>query len=512
MTRRRAFVNGFFAMGVSLVTIYTVGGFFMVAFPPARVASMLITITPGDLATWMIESLGHGAITGLAIGVTLATAAVGGLCSNHVNRATTDGSKAKRALALSGVFVLIALALATLAPEGASVLAALLYISSALIFARMVAGVRLGSAFEPIVSGQETPLDAVQRSRRRFVVRALAAIGGVVFGGAAMLRFMGSKTPVDVELVDADIAFVPPAEDASFPVVAGLSAEITPIANFYNVDIHPFSKPRVDHDTWLLKIHGMVERPFELSYRELQSQFEVVEMAHTLTCISNEIGGDLISTAIWRGVRLKDVLERAALKPGVVDLVFTGAEGYTDSIPLAKAIEKTTLVVFGMNGEALPREHGFPARIIVVGIYGMKNVKWLTDIEAVNRNYQGYWMVRGWSDVAHVKTGSRIDVPFDNALVTSSSKLAGIAWAGDRRILSVEISEDQGLSWRPAVLKRELSPVAWRLWAADIQPGGGIHNVLVRATGGDMEVQTKVRTRPHPNGASGLHSVSFKVE
>ncbi|MEO7804633.1 MAG: molybdopterin-dependent oxidoreductase [Actinomycetota bacterium] len=512
MTRRSAFWTGALAMGFSLVIIYTIGGFFMVAFPPARIASMFITLTPGDLATLMIEAFGHWAIAGLAVAVTIATIAVGGFGGIYINKAMTDGSKVKRALGFSAAFVLVALALATVSPEGASITAALLYVVPALMFARMTSGVRLSLAFEPKIQGDQTPLDAIQRSRRRFLVRSVAAIGGLVIGGAAMLRFMGSKTPVDVDLVDADVAFIPPPEDANFPVVPGHSPEITPIADFYNVDINPFNKPRVDHESWLLKIHGLFDEPYELSYGQLQSQFEVVEMAHTLTCISNEVGGDLISTAIWRGVRLKDVLARGGLKQGIVDIVFKGAEGYTDSIPLAKALEETTLVVFGMNGEPLPREHGFPARIIVPGIYGMKNVKWLVEIEAVDNNYQGYWMVRGWSDVARVKTGSRIDVPFDNAVVPTSTRLAGVAWAGDRGILRVEISEDDGESWRPALLKRELSPVAWRLWSADLKQPSGVQDVLVRATDGDSDVQTRTRTRPHPDGASGWHTISFKVE
>jgi len=214
-------------------------------------------------------------------------------------------------------------------------------------------------------------------------------------------------------------------------------------------------------------------------------------------------------------VRLRDVLERVGLAPGVVDVVFRSAEGYSDSIPVAKALEDTTLVVFGMNGRALPIEHGFPARIIVPGIYGMKNVKWLMGIEAVDRDYQGYWMVRGWSDEARVKTQSRVDVPAGGVVSSRGegpAKVGGVAWAGDRGIQRVEVSEDEGLTWRLAVLKRELSPVAWRLWAADLAPGGGGRQLLVRAVDGRGEIQAAKRTRPHPDGASGYHRVRLEVE
>src|SRR5207237_6621435 len=212
----------------------------------------------------------------------------------------------------------------------------------------------------------------------------------------------------------------------------------------------------------------------------------------------NEVGGNLISTAVWRGVRLKDVLARAGLKPGVAELVFKSTEGYSDSIPLAKAGEDTTLVVFGMNGVALPQEHGFPARIIVPGIYGMKNVKWLTSVTAIDHHYRGYWEIRGWDDVARVKTESRIDVPASADSVHLPAKLAGVAWAGDRGIAKVEVSDDGGTTWRPAVLKRELSPVAWRLWAADISPGTGPSRVLDRATDGTAQVQTAAPHEPQP--------------
>jgi hypothetical protein len=178
---------------------------------------------------------------------------------------------------------------------------------------------------------------------------------------------------------------------------------------------------------------------------------------------------------------------------------------------MAKAMEDTTLVVFGMNGEPLPTEHGFPARIIVPGIYGMKNVKWLTNITAVDHHYRGYWEVRGWDDVARVKTESRIDVPASAGSVHLPARLAGVAWAGDRGIAKVEVSDDGGTTWRPAVLKRELSPVAWRLWATDISPGTGPRRVLVRATDGTGAVQTSAPADPHPSGASGYDFVTFQV-
>lgn len=505
-------IAGALSMGVALAVAYGAGAFLRsVPYPPARLAALVVRLTPGDLATAAIERLGHWALRSLSILVHAGVLAFGAYLAGVVNAAVSPQATARRALGCAGGLFAAATLLALTAPEGVSIGAPLVYAACAWAFARMAGGAPLRVAFEPHVRAGEAPLDALQRSRRRFIVRSAAAVGGFLLGGAATLRFFAGKIPVDVEIVPADLGFVPPPDDAAFPRLSGLTSEITRNRDFYVVDIN-LVKPTVDHNGWTLKVHGRVRSPFTLTYRRLQTSFEVVEMAHTLTCISNEVGGDLISTAVWRGVRLRDVLGRAGLLDGVVDIVFRAVEGYSDSIPLEKALEETTLVVFGMNGVALPREHGFPARIIVPGIYGMKNVKWLTEIEAVDHDYRGYWEVRGWSDVARVKTQSRIDVPKGGRAATLPERIGGVAWAGDRGIARVEVSEDGGATWREALLRRELSPVAWRLWAADLSPGRGRRRVMVRATDSSGEVQSSRVTRPHPDGASGRHSVVLEIE
>jgi DMSO/TMAO reductase YedYZ molybdopterin-dependent catalytic subunit len=508
---RRVFVQGAVAMIATLVVVFVVGAIIRtVAFPPAVLTAFIVHLTPGGFATAMIERLGHGALKALGVGVAVGVVAAGGVVAVFVWRNATAIVRARRALGAAAGMALAASLLSLAAPEK-DWYAVVVYAGVALLFARWVASpVRLSAAFDLEVKPGETPLDTMQRSRRRFIVRSLAALGGVAAGGATVLRiFPSGMAMASVSIASADKPFRMPPDDPTFPKLAGLTPEITRNGDFYNVDIN-FIKPSVDHRSWKLKVHGLVDSPYELGYRDLQNRFEVVEMAHTLSCISNEVGGDLVSTAVWRGVRLKDVLGKAGLKDGVVDVVFRSAEGYSDSIPLAKALEDTTLVVFGMNGVALPRAHGFPARIIVTGIYGMKNVKWLTEIETVNNDYQGYWEVRGWSDIARMKTSSRIDVPTDGAQVSLPAQLGGIAWAGDRGILRVEISDD-GATWHPAVLKRELSPVAWRLWAADVPRGSGERKVLVRATDETGETQTRMETRPHPDGASGWDYAEFTI-
>lgn len=502
-------------MAASLGVIYAVSWLIpKVVFPPVAFADILRDATPGDIATGFIEGLKHTAKNLLALAVNLMSVGAGGFAGMLVLREQSPVKRSRLALWAAAALISLASLLAVSSPQGFSFIGLFTYIAAGYVFARMTSNLPLSTAFEPAITGDETPLDAIQRSRRRFIVRVAAAVGGLVVGGTLMLKLMMNKTHVAVAIAKPIDKFIPPADDPDFPEVAGLSPEVTPTDSFYNVDIN-IIKPAVDHETWKLKIHGLVDKPYELTYKTLQSDFEIVEMAHTLSCISNEVGGDLISTAVWRGVRLKDVLERGGLEDGVVDVVFRAAEGYSDSIPLAKAMEETTLVVFGMNGIPLPREHGFPARIIVPGIYGMKNVKWLTEIEAYAEDYKGYWMVRGWSDIARVKTESRIDVPFDTETVKIGQKpgvLAGVAWAGDRGVTKVEVSADDGRTWTDAVLKREFAPFAWRLWIADLPKKTGRQRVMVRAVDKLGAVQTAATSRPHPDGASGYDSVIFDIE
>lgn len=499
-------------MAAGLAVVFFIGTLIpKILYPPARFATLIVSASPGDFATAMIEGFGHWALRTLSWGVNLGAVGAGGLAARWISSGDLAAAKARRAIIAAVFVVLLSMAFSLTSPEGSSVMAALTYVLGAYVYARGASPVPLTAIVQPKVREDETPADAIRRSRRRFLVRALSAIGGVLAGGALVSRFAGRSEMSDVGISTADMPFALPPEDPVFPKVQGLSSEITAISDFYNVDIN-IVKPRVDHKSWKLEVLGLVDTPFELTYRQLQNQFDVVEMAHTLTCISNEVGGDLISTAIWRGVLLRDVLDRAGLKPGVVDIVFRASEGYSDSITLAKAMEDTTLVVFGMNGRSLPREHGFPVRIIVPGIYGMKNVKWLTKIEAVDHDYQGYWMVRGWSDVARIKTSSRIDVPGTATRVGLPSKIAGVAWAGDRGIRAVEVSQDGGETWNPAILKREISERVWRLWATDLEPGGGKRRVLVRALDGEGEIQSSEVTKPHPAGASGIHSVLLDIE
>ena len=279
--------------------------------------------------------------------------------------------------------------------------------------------------------------------------------------------------------------------------------------------------PQVGAGGWRLEVAGLVEASFSLSYEELKAM-PAVEQFTTLVCISNEIGGDLISNARWRGVPLAKLLEGARLGEGAKEVAFLAADGYSESLPVDHAMRGEVLVAYEMNGEPLSQKHGFPARLLVPGLYGLKSVKWLTGIEVVDYDFKGYWQKRGWSDDAIVKTMSRIDVPEDEAkLVDIDSPVdgrtlsaaeevnaGGIAFAGLKGVSRVELSVDGGVTWQQAVLRRALSPYTWQLWTWRWQePAPGVGGLVVRATDGRGMVQTAQLTETLPDGATGYHRI-----
>lgn len=293
-----------------------------------------------------------------------------------------------------------------------------------------------------------------------------------------------------------------------------LPTPITPNDEFYIVSKN-FIDPRVDTGdrNWTIRVDGLVQSPHDFSPADLQA-LAGPDFVSTLTCISNPIGGPLISTASWTGAPLAKVLDQSGLDPNATTIVFHGSDGYTDSLPLAKATAPTTMLVWAMNGEPLPRKHGFPARVIVPGRYGIKNVKWLERIEVIRGDYDGYWQQKGWTKVGEVKTESQIRLPGDKAIVQADdAELAGLAFAGDRGIRNVEVSLDGGDSWQPATIVANPSPqnLSWVLWRLPWRPASGTYTLLVRATDGSGALQTNQHADTLPDGASGWHKIVVGV-
>lgn len=354
-----------------------------------------------------------------------------------------------------------------------------------------------------------------QASRRSFLMLA-SATGAVAVVGAGAARVVRAGATGASRL--ASIVLPRAAKTVAVPAtqpftVAGLSDYLTPIDDFYRIDTALFV-PRVNESTWRLEVKGLVDRPYSLSYDQLL-RMDMVEEPITLSCVSNEIGGDLVGNARWLGVPLADVLARAGVKRGADQIVGRSVDGFTAGFPTEAATDgRSALVVVGMNGEVLPQRHGFPARLVVAGLYGyVSATKWLESIELTRlADFDGYWIPRGWSKIAPVKITSRIDVPrLGDRVAAGQVVIAGVAWAPPTGISGVEISVDDG-PWTAARLGNVASSNTWVQWTAGVDlTTKGRHEVLVRATDANGRRQTAEEASPRPDGATGYHRSVFTV-
>lgn len=352
---------------------------------------------------------------------------------------------------------------------------------------------------------------------RRAFLAAAAAVGGVAVVTAAVGRSFSkaaaSATRMKYVLPGVDRP-VPPAPAAATAAVEGMTPVVVPNGDFYRIDTRLLGPPRVDAESWRLRVTGLVERPFELTFEELLA-LPMVEEYVTLSCVSNEVGGDLVGNAAWRGVPLAALLERAGVKDGATQIVGRSVDGFTVGFPTDAAFDgRHALVAVGMNGELLPFDHGFPARLVVAGLYGYTSAtKWLEEIELTTwEAFDAYWIGRGWSKFAPVKVQSRIDRVLPASPGAGEPTLvAGVAWAPQRGIGRVEVQVDDE-PWRDAELAESLGDSAWRQWLFRWTATPGEHRLRVRATTGDGETQTAAVSRPDPDGATGHHTRRLRVD
>jgi DMSO/TMAO reductase YedYZ molybdopterin-dependent catalytic subunit len=352
-------------------------------------------------------------------------------------------------------------------------------------------------------------------ARRRFLttsgIAVVTAAAGALVGRELITRHNVSAARAALRFPKPAVAAppLPPGANLNIP---GLSSFITPNSSFYRVDT-ALLLPQVDPATWQLRIHGMVQREVTLTFDQLLRR-PLIEDYVTLTCVSDPVGGPYVGNALWLGASLADLIRQARPLGGADQLLCTSVDGFTSGTPLQIVLDgRDALLTVAMNGQALPVEHGFPARMVVPGLYGYVSAcKWVTDIEVTTfASAYAYWATRGWSQQGPIKTESRIDVPVSNSTIAPGrTPVAGVAWAQHKGVAAVEVRVDAG-PWQQARLAAVPDMDTWRQWVWEWDATPGSHVLEARATDATGYTQTAVQAQPPPNGASGYPSAAVAV-
>jgi DMSO/TMAO reductase YedYZ molybdopterin-dependent catalytic subunit len=474
--------------------------------PIVAVGDLVIDNAPPAVTSWAIDTFGT-ADKAVLIGGTLlilAVAAVGlGLLVQRRPGLALAGVGGFGAVAALAVLQGPTTPFAGLLPVVATTLAAAVAL---LILASGLANRPPPSLPEPARAAL-APL-----GRRRFL-----ELAGIVAVGAAATAAAGRTLigTFDVDAARAALALPEAAERLDLPLpddlaadVEGLTPFVTSNEDFYRIDVN-LELPRIDPETHVLRVTGLVDQPLEIPFRDLLAR-DLVEVPITMTCVSFELGGDLVGNAVWRGVRLRDLLDEAGVSSEADQIVGRSVDGYTGGFPLEAAYDRDALVVVGMNGAPLPLEHGFPLRLITPGIYGYVGAtKWLAEIELTRFDaFDQYWVPRGYDAEAPIKTMSRIDAPQglgEGQIDPGETVVAGVAWAQTRGVERVEVRIDDG-DWQEAELAPAVNDVTWVQWTHRWDAEPGRHVLRVRATDGTGSTQTEERASIVPDGVSGWHS------
>jgi DMSO/TMAO reductase YedYZ molybdopterin-dependent catalytic subunit len=509
-TRLAASAAGLLSVVVALATAELVAGILPGGQSPlAAVADRIIALMPSVVVGLAIDILGSANRPVLLLVMLVVAAVAGALIGLWATR--------WRWAAPFGFapFVLLGVAAGIVDPLLSTTTAVVAPVAGAL--AGVLALWRFVPTSPAVPSSSSTSRsDDVARvpSRRVVLVWGASAAGAAlvfaVTGRVLQSRAVQGSLPGELALPVPAHPLPPPPPTASLDV-EGISPLITPTGDFFRIDT-AFQLPRIDPDTHTVRITGLVDEPYTVSYDELLAMADT-EADVTLTCVSNEVGGDLIGNARWLGVPLDRVLERAGVQPGATQVVGRAVDGWTAGFPLAVLDGRPALVAVGMNGEPLPVRHGFPVRLVIAGLYGyVSDTKWLAEIELTTfDDYDAYWVRRGWAQQGPIKTQSRIDVPRPGgSLPAGRAEVAGVAWAGERGIDAVEVSVDDGV-WHAAELADELATTTWRQWRLTWDAEPGEHVLRVRATDGTGETQTDRVSPPAPDGATGNHTIRVAV-
>lgn len=508
-TRVGAALSGLVSVAAGVAVAHLLAGLTSPSRSPfVAVGGAFIDLTPTWLKEYAVATFGTAdkAVLLSTIGVLIAVASLLiGLLSRRARRT---------AVALAGAVGLVA-AVAALSRPGASALDAL----PSVVGAATAAGALLWLTRPKQDALRDDPSsvgDAPLPSRRSVLAGVLGVAGAAVVAGG--LGEVIGRIRSDTTASRAAIRLPAPVDPAK-PLPAGVEVGVdgvTPFrvanADFYRVDTN-LVVPNVDVASWTLDIGGMVDRPYSLTFDELLAM-PMVERDLTLTCVSNEVGGQYAGNARWLGVRVSDLLARAGVSPDADQLISRSTDGWTASTPIAAVTDsRDAIVAVAMNGEPLPAEHGFPARMVVPGLYGFVSAtKWLVSLEpSTYAAEQAYWTKRGWATDAPVRTMARIDVPRPLSTVAPGRvAIAGVCWAQHRGIDGVEVQVDDG-PWRTAKLGAVPSDDTWRQWVLPWDATSGRHTIRARATDSTGTTQPSARLTPFPSGAQGWHEVVVTV-
>ncbi len=461
--------------------------------PVVAVASRAIDLTPGPVKDWAVATFGTGDKAVLVTGAVIVTLGLGALVGLVAQRSL-------RTALLCGALLVVVAMVASGADPGRH---ALWWLPG------LVALVVGGFALVRLLRASREDAEVGATGRRAWFRLALAAGGIGALGGLLGQALRGTAAPPQTTLPQRPMTPFPTGLEAQAP---GLSPFVTPASEFYRIDT-ALVPPALDASTWRLSIGGMVDHPYEIGWDELIA-LDAIERPVTLACVSNEVGGDLIGSARWLGVRTSALLGRAVVQSGADMVLSTSADGFTVSTPLGALTDgRDAVVAYGMNGDVLPRDHGYPVRLLTPGLYGFVGAtKWLVRMEVTTfAARQAYWTVRGWSDHGPIKAGSRIELPQPGVRVKAGQvKVGGTAWAHGVGVGAVQIRVDGG-PWSEVTLGPDGGVEYWQqwLWTWDATPGD--HHLQVRVVDVAGKAQEESVVGPFPNGASGLHTVAVAV-
>ncbi|MEE4026016.1 molybdopterin-dependent oxidoreductase [Gordonia sp. PKS22-38] len=470
------------------------------ASPYQAVAAFLVDFAPAFAREWAIDTFGTADKPALMVGVGASLLVLAVIAGVLQTRRPPWGVAV--VVLFAGVGVIAAVTRPTMQPS--------------YLLPPLVAGLVAAAVLVVMCRGARTTASDGQWSRRQFLVASglvAAASAGTALvarqisrAGDVLAERRGLTLPEPTTAADP----IPPGADLR---VDGSTPFLTDNADFYRIDT-ALQVPRLSTQDWQLRIHGMVDEELTLRWDDLIAM-DSIEQVITLTCVSNEVGGDLAGNARWIGVPMRAILDRVGVRDDADMLLSTSVDGWTSGTPLSAVTDgRDAILAFGMNGEALPLEHGYPVRQVIPGLYGYVSAcKWVVDWEITRFDRaQAYWTERGWGVRAPIKTASRIDRPAPLSVQPAGKVVvAGTAWAQHRGISAVEVRVDDG-PWQPARLADQYSIDTWRLWSFDWDATPGQHTLYCRATDGAGRVQPEQRVAPIPDGATGWHSRVLRVD